>query len=561
VDTTKVKGLWQKIKDFFKNMSRKLRIILAVVLAVLLIGIIVLAVVLGQKSKEYVQLYEGLTVQEVSEVMTYLQDNGYTDFQLTGGTILMVRADQYESLLSRLALAGFPKDGGLYGTYWNNVGMMTTSSERAEAMRIATQEKMDGIMRSFAGVQDAEVIITPGEDRTFVLQDNSTETSALVKLQLRSGVTLDDQTANAMRLLMSKCWEGLSIENVVISDQWGNTYEGTSSASSSAAADLQRYMEQYYINRIRNAVIQALEAIYGPDNVKVSPNVTVEVAERYIESTTYHQPEGSYENGGLIGKELGSYALSRDGYELVGGVPGTTTNADIPSYIYNEGQNNEDGDSVGASYERDNKIDETKEQTKRLEPRITDVTVAVTINENSNQAAALTAEQLRSHVALAAGLGDMTDEELQGRVSVLLASFYTPEEPEPVEPTLIPPELLPYVLIGAAVLLLLIIILIVVLVVRSKKKKRQQEEDQKIIEEQINELGGMAALGLGPEIQVDENGMPIAPPPPEGGADIMDINTEKSMELRKTVRQFVQNNPEVAAQMIKVWLRGEDEKE
>ena len=39
----------------------------------------------------------------------------------------------------------------------------------------------------------------------------------------------------------------------------------------------------------------------------------------------------------------------------------------------------------------------------------------------------------------------------------------------------------------------------------------------------------------------------------------MEINTEKSMELRKTVRQFAQNNPEIAAQMVKAWLRGEDD--
>ena len=39
----------------------------------------------------------------------------------------------------------------------------------------------------------------------------------------------------------------------------------------------------------------------------------------------------------------------------------------------------------------------------------------------------------------------------------------------------------------------------------------------------------------------------------------MEVNTEKSMELRKTVRQFVQNNPEVAAQMLKVWLKGGDD--
>ena len=45
---------------------------------------------------------------------------------------------------------------------------------------------------------------------------------------------------------------------------------------------------------------------------------------------------------------------------------------------------------------------------------------------------------------------------------------------------------------------------------------------------------------------------------PTGGADIMEVNTEKSMELRKNVRQFAQNNPEIAAQMVKAWLKGEE---
>ena len=46
---------------------------------------------------------------------------------------------------------------------------------------------------------------------------------------------------------------------------------------------------------------------------------------------------------------------------------------------------------------------------------------------------------------------------------------------------------------------------------------------------------------------------------PSGGADIMEVNTEKSMELRKMVRQFAQNNPEIAAQMVKSWLKGEND--
>ena len=46
---------------------------------------------------------------------------------------------------------------------------------------------------------------------------------------------------------------------------------------------------------------------------------------------------------------------------------------------------------------------------------------------------------------------------------------------------------------------------------------------------------------------------------PETGADVMDIQTERSMELRKDIRQFVDENPEIAATMIKNWLKGDDD--
>ena len=39
-------------------------------------------------------------------------------------------------------------------------------------------------------------------------------------------------------------------------------------------------------------------------------------------------------------------------------------------------------------------------------------------------------------------------------------------------------------------------------------------------------------------------------------SDIMDLHAERSMELRKDVRQFAEDNPAIAAQMIKNWLRG-----
>ena len=47
--------------------------------------------------------------------------------------------------------------------------------------------------------------------------------------------------------------------------------------------------------------------------------------------------------------------------------------------------------------------------------------------------------------------------------------------------------------------------------------------------------------------------------PEPAGADIMDVHTERSMELRKSVREMAESNPEIAAQMIKALLRGDED--
>lgn len=550
MDTSKLKGLWEKVKDFFKNMSKKTRIILAAALAVLLIVIIVTALLLNG-NKPYTALYQDMTPSEIQEVTTYLQNNGITDYQVVSGTVMVPNA-RHAALIAQLALQGYPKDGSLYGSYWEHVGAMSTSSERATAFQIATQEKLESSIRTMPGVLDASVIITPGESRTYVLEDVSTEAKASVRVTLRSGYMLTDQQAKGIRVMVSHAWSGMTIDSVAITDDIGNTYTD-SSVNAGTLIELRRQLEESQSNYLRTQIKHLLDPIYGAENVNVAVNVTVDVSEKYRETTTYNQPDGSYESGGLIGHEVGTFVLTRDGYQLVGGVPGTTPNADIPTYVEDAAQGVEDEDGVYSSYERDNKIDETREQVK-VAPTVTDVSIALTINQRANPEASINVEELRHHVAVAANI---RGENLEDWVSVLIAPFPVEEVPDqPVAAGLIPQELLIPLIIGAAALLLLIVLLLVILGARRKKKRRQEEEDQRIIEEQLNELGAAGALSDLGIVPSDLNGEESQH---TTGADIMEINTEKSMELRKTVRQFVQNNPEVAALMLKAWLKGGDD--
>ena len=44
--------------------------------------------------------------------------------------------------------------------------------------------------------------------------------------------------------------------------------------------------------------------------------------------------------------------------------------------------------------------------------------------------------------------------------------------------------------------------------------------------------------------------------PEEMTADVMNMKNEKSMELRKDIRRFADESPEIAAQIVKNLLRG-----
>ena len=514
---TKLKGVWEKVKAFFKNMSTKVRIILGASLAVVLIAIIALVLVLN--NRPYATLFTNLTTAEASEIISYLQENGVTDYRLVGDTI-EVRADQQDVLLAQLALAGYPKDGTLYDTYFSNVGTMSTTSERATAFKIAVEEKLAAVIRKFPGVRDADVQLAFGEERTYVFEEVNTETKATVYLDLVDGMTLSNQQVEGIRGLVSHAIEGLNIENVFITDGLGNTYSAGDTADLGDASQLKRQQEEYYNNLIRTQIVQILSGIYGEDNVRVSVHTTMDV-NRYI---------------------------TRDGLEPVGGVVGTTANSDIQTYVEDLQQAIGDGDTAGASKDLDNKINETHEQVEVVAGTITNISVAVTINESANAAANVDLESLRSHVAVASGIGGENPEQY---VSVLLAPFLV-DEPVPVD-TIFSEDMIPYLIIAAAALLLLVILLIVILSIRRKRRKKKQEEEEReaaAMEEQLAAEG----LGITPEAAAA-----IAAAAPTGGADIMEMNTEKSMELRKTVRQFVQNNPEVAAQMIKTWLKGGEE--
>ena len=263
-----------------------------------------------------------------------------------------------------------------------------------------------------------------------------------------------------------------------------------------------------------------------------------------------------------------------------GGLVGTPSNADLPTYV-------EEGESLADALARlvgegNIEYDNPKTQTTMIITAATlkDVTVSVSINtEPESGPISVDEERMIHHVAAAAGIqaplelpdGVTEADYLARHISVMGTPFVKPVLPTP-ELTFLEtlnamgiPTWVLFAAIGGLLLFVIILVTVILLVRRGKKKK--QEEEQRAVEELLSTAmpgqtvvmgadGQPVTVTIGPDgqpvetpVQLDEDGNPVT------GADVMDLHTERSMELRQNIRDYVDENMEVAALLLKSWLK------
>ena len=556
----KAKALWGKVLERLKKISKKIYIAAAAALVVLAV---ILVVVLN--NKPYAPLVTGVSMDEMSSVLQLLDTWGVRDYKVEDGDTVLVPESQQHQLQARVLMENVFQSG--QGKYYESLSALSTNQERNLAVLKDLQEDLRATIRCFENVKDASVNLTPGEDRGYILDSgNVVNATAAIRVTMQDSKKLTTQQAAAIREFVSNSLQGLEVSRVSLTDTYGNTYSGGSLTADSDASALKMQLEEEQSNKIRTQVMQVLAPAFGEDNVDVAVNCVVEVGNVTEDRVDVYLPEYA-ENGetngrGIIGSLIYQWSYNRDGDETVGGVVGTESNSNLPNQDFSQYvENTPNLDGTESAADASGQIDYDNSRSEKhivtTAGYLKDCSVAVSIN--STTAGNVDTAAWQQHVARAAGIYGEIDEEtgleiLDGRISVISYPFFREEPPAPV-PGILDIEIagIPlWVLIAAAGgLLLFIILLTVILLLRGKKRKKQEEEEREAaaMEEQLAAEG----LGITPEAAAA-----IAAAAPTGGADIMEMNTEKSMELRKTVRQFAQNNPEIAAQMVKAWLKGDD---
>lgn len=537
----KVKGFLNKGKQLWTGAKKRTKILAAAVLVVAAGAIV--AVVVASQNQPYATLFTELSQTDMTAITSYLTENGVSDFRIVEDDTIMVPADQEVQLKAQLVSQGYVNSGYAYNysTYLDNVSALTTESERQQLALYELNDSTSAVIRSMEGVKDATVRFTPGEDNTYVLDSgNVVEASAYVKVTMKDGVPLSETMADGIRNLVSSAIQGLKVENVTIVDSYGNTYapdDGLGDLEDSAALKLR--LEEQVNNTLEKKIMSVLEPVYGAENVSVSVNSIVDVDKVYTDSTNYSTEDwaadGSTNGESIIGQKIYDNRLEADENGTAGGTVGTDTNADIPTYPENEGEMEPGNGVVSSSGQTNYLVDEENKQVQRVGGTIADVMVSVTINEAVS--GGVDVDDLYPHVARAAGI---TTADQMEKVHILIAPFNTgdntpvdTDEDTTTQDGLLVDSWILYAALGGLVLFVLILVLVLLLIRRHRRKK---------------------AAALAAELEQSGEMLQEAAPTPEG-ADIMEMQTEKSMELRKDVRKFAEENPEIAAQMVRNWLK------
>lgn len=563
----KVKETLAKIGNFFKSkfssLSKKTIIIASAVIAVLLVSAVTLAVIMSQV--HYAVLFNNASASEASEIVTYARETlGVQDIKINANGDILVPEDKVEEMRVSMSIAGFPKSTFNYDTWKNGVTMFSTDMELRELQKQQIQENLRSTLRSFVHVDEAIVILGLPEVRNYVIDEYKENPTAAVTLTLREDLT--PEQIDGMYNLVQNSVPGLIRENITITDQYG--IQLSSEVETDTAKEEEEKLQIYYKrlnyrDRLKDEYEEAIKTVMANtfDGINVAVGLNLDFDKMVTEEVVYSGPNEELmydDDGNVIGTKYSGIidnektTNAAGGTAAEGGLVGTTVNADIaPDYPTLEvGENGE----FYYEYTREinNAVNETRRQIEKDGYSIGTLSAAVVVRSNND----LTGdEEMRWRNTIANAIG--ADVEY---VSIKTTPFIETTNPIIDGAALNIGSVSSQSMVMIAIIVILGIVLIVLLILAlnapgSRKKRRNAAH---LVSAPIPVTEAGEAYGYG-----DEGGdMANLGRVEDTEFELTSLSEEqpetRDEALKREIRDFSKNNPEIVAQLIRSWLRGED---
>ena len=535
-----VTKLLTSFRQFWDAQEKKRKIAyIAIIVAIILIAVIVAAIL---NRKEYTVLYEGLDTAEASEIVSHIQELGYEVSLKSDGSVVVPKGTE-DKLTMEMALQGYPKSNLTYDLYTNNVDMFSTESEKREYARMALENRLSAVISSLEGVEKATVTLSIPEQQNTVITTVKKEPSASIVVYLGKNVVLTNEQIEGIRHIVQMSYVGLKEENISIVDSYGiPQIEKETSVDVVADVTKKLAFKTNLENTIKEKILELLRPIYGDDGVSVAVNMVLDFDSKVSEKTDY-TPEGNTNSGVL---QHGDATEASGGTTVDGGVVGVETNADD---TYPTGNTNGNGAWTENSLSNTYRVETYKEQVEKAGYDIESLSIAVVVYTDY-----ISEAQRQDLVKLVANAGSVNPDLADSVVTVTnFAKFDANLGNDVSVPVYLFGLTFNQLIVVGAILLILLIVLIVVLIITSSsaKNKRRKFEEQVL-------AASMADAEEGREItdtfNIGLDGQPVEIPSLTNEA-----TDTKDVVIRREITDFARNSPEIVAQLLKNWMKEEEE--
>ncbi len=516
-------------------MSKKNRTITLAVLGSVVVFSIILTLVFQMQNSNYRVLYQNIDQNEASEIYQVLKEMG-VEAELNANAEILVPKDQYDALLLTLAGKGYPQTALSYDVYTSHSSMTSTESERQQWLEYQLQDRVQDTLKRVWDVNNAAVTIYLPETSDYVWEQvtNDENATASILLTMKPGKLLSPTQVTSLKNLVAAAVPNLKPENVTVVDaKTALEMVGKEDGNTLGMTTVQNLeLEQMVQKQIEDNIVRVLSPRYGVDGVVAVAKVTLNYDKMITEQLDLLEKpvdENGEGGGGYVTGTSGAYVINDS--VTVGGIVGEENNTDIPTYGYQPNPNEDN--TTYYTWNTDIDYSYIKRQIEKGNAVLERATASVMVKDDD-----LTSAETAELISLISASADIDPQQ------VFVSSYVgaVVDDGNITDPTedqiwYQNQTILMYAGIGVAGLILLLAVLFFVLRRKRKNKKSQKSEN-----------GSDDGVSLAQQ-EIENYKRQLS--------EASQINAAE-VAILDEMRDFVNQNPEVTANLIRAWLKEDD---
>lgn len=295
-----LKKMIDKTKEFWKNSSIVKKVILIGII-VAIIGAIIVATNVSSKPTT-VKLFNAAVTDETlrSQILDRISQENIEAFVSDDGYISVLDDKTARKMRSILVTEGLtPSNVDIFEGFYNRSWSTTDKEQNIRLKNLITQNlKMH--LESLSDISSANVTLVLPENELFASDQKPVSASVILNIKPSSNLANERKRLLGIQKLILSAVEGLTAENLTISDMDGNVlndFEGMADMDRVSVIERQQKLRRKLEAQLKADVLIALQKTKTEDRIRdLNVTIDMDMSEKSNESTIYTPIEMKADN-------------------------------------------------------------------------------------------------------------------------------------------------------------------------------------------------------------------------------------------------------------------------